>query len=189
MSEPDMPRTEYTGPHHGCPMRIPHAHRLKHVANGYVLDHLVLTDEVISEVIALLGDEQADCRQFAARNLHDAPPVRAASPLQEALGRETDAFTAGLIISALGTLKLPVVVPAIERWVARADEAFIAYNIIESYLQLLMVIDCEEVGRNVFCVAIGQTLVKFSQSEDPSVAQEAKRILDLFGLLDELGER
>ena len=185
MLESDTPRTEYTEAHHGCPMDIPHEHGLKRVEDGYVLDRLVLTDEVISELIILLMNEQSENRQFAARNLHDAPPVRAAPPLQEALGRETDAFTAGLLISALGTLKLPMIVPAIERWVARADEAFIAHNIMESYLQLLMVIDCEAVGLDAVCVTIGQTLAKLSQSTDLSVAQEAKRILNLFGLLNQ----
>jgi len=185
MSELDTPKTEFSGPHHGCPMSIPHTHGLKCVSDGYVLDRLVLTDEVISELIVFLMSEQSDYRQFAARNLHDAPPDLVVSHLQEALRREMDAFTAGLIISALGTLKLPLIIPAIERWVARADEAFIAHNIMESYLQLLMVIDCGEIGRDTNCITIGRTLAKLSQSKDQIVAQEAKRILDLFGLSGE----
>lgn len=182
MSDPDIPTTKYSGVHEGCPIKVAHEHGLKRVENGYVPDQLVLSESVIAQLKSLIASSNTEERRFAARNLRNAP-AGISQVLQHALDNESDPFTAGLIISALGTLKTAHAVTSIEAWVARAHEAFVAQNILESYLQILLNLDSADVAdRESIRARIQQTLKYLSNFQDPAVAQEARRILDLFGL-------
>ena len=179
MTEETLPRTEFAAPHDGCLIKVSHQHVLKRVLAGYVLDNVILTDVVIKELLEFLESDQVEKRQFAARNLRDSSPALTLTALIKALDREDDAFTAGILISALGSLKRREAVKVIQKWVPRADEGFVAQNILDSYLQIWTDTQCEKDKGDQFCYLMHQIITSFTESINPLVAAEALRLTEI----------
>lgn len=179
MTEEEIPQTRYDGPHDTCPLGVAHEHTLKRVIDGYVLGEVVVTEQVARSLAAMLDGQSVEGKRFAARNLRNATEEWAHDALAAALDREDDAFTAGLIISALGNQKRREGVEHIEKWVARADEAFVAANIMASYIQLWTETGCAKDRLDPSCEKIERTIAAFAQSPDPITAHEARRLADI----------
>lgn len=182
MDNEQSPQTYFEGSHTGCYVKVPHEHYFNSVMTGYVLGEVMLTLPVVLDIIPLLKSQSAEQRRFSARNLIASDPDVTAFPLVEALDREEDAFTAGVMIATLGTLKRREVVEAVRRWISRADEPFVADNIMESYLKIWMDTSCNEERDNKFCQQMYEGMERFVNSENELIAQRAKRIFEVFNL-------
>lgn len=177
-----MPKTEFRGRHLGCYLYLPHRHGLKRVMDGYVLGEVVLTEEVVYSLQSLLQREDAVKRRFAASNLMNSDPRLTLVPLRNALDNEKDPFTAGIIIAALGTLRHRSAVESIGRWKSKANESFIAQNILESYLNIWLQTDCRWDRNDIYCKIIYDTVMEFMESADDAVTHSARRILEILYL-------
>jgi hypothetical protein len=179
MTKENLQETRFSGAHDSCPLSVPHNHALKRAIGGYVLGQVDFTEQVAHELVSMLKAESVEKKHFAAKNLRGMRTKWIYDALLAALNQESDAITAGLLILALGNQQRREAVEHINKWVARADEASIAQNIMTSYLQLWTDTGCSHSRRNSVCEKMQKAVATFVNSSNFMVVQEARRLVSI----------